>query len=73
MNEQLDELQYQSIHEIEPIVPDFIMEDVIEEICSVKPGVAVSFKVNLVTLREGLKENEATRNCLSLNVRKDFG
>ena len=43
MNEQLDELQYQSIHEIEPIVPDFIMEDVIEEICSVKPGVAVSF------------------------------
>ena len=62
----------QLIPKTEPIDLDFIKKEEIEEECYVEPGVTVSLKVDKVSVKEELCQNEEIGNSSSSNVRNCF-
>ena len=62
----------QSIPKTEPIDKDFIKEEEIEEECYVEPGVVVSLKVDKVSVKDELFENNGIENSSSSYVCINF-
>ena len=71
-NELLNDYSFpkedQLIPKTEPIDEEFIKQEEIEDECYVEPGVTVSLKVDKVSVKEELCDNEDFDNCSSSNV-----